>query len=372
MAPNNSGGQVATPIQVVFQGGGAKLCLMLVVCEVLKKYEADNRIKVEKAAGSSAGAIAAVMLASKKSPETYKIAIKAIGARYLPMMKVRWWRGAWRVFNGRAYFPDLNLERLFDELFCQNDGPKRLNDLRFEVELYFTDLFLLNARYAPSDEAIPKALARSCRFPFAFVGFASKDTEVDGGLALNLAVDRLKQDESTNGRVIGISFSAAFGNSAKSNLLSFTQQLFSAAIQSEVSRSEAILGRQNVFLIDTNIGTFDFVDALGDGLGVHYDLVLLRFQTWLEGWLGSFGPIGLDPSGHTSKLLRPVLSNTQLASPIAREIDDRLKSEPCTHALGAFTYETAMLDGHGEFLGKYRTRIETVFRVIRRTNVFAV
>jgi predicted acylesterase/phospholipase RssA len=61
-----------TPIQVVFQGGGAKLCLLMAVVDILRQYEADKKIEIKRAAGSSAGAIAAVMLASTKSIETYK------------------------------------------------------------------------------------------------------------------------------------------------------------------------------------------------------------------------------------------------------------------------------------------------------------
>ena len=44
------------PIQVVLQGGGAKICVLMAVCDVLKELEADKRIQITRAAGSSAGA----------------------------------------------------------------------------------------------------------------------------------------------------------------------------------------------------------------------------------------------------------------------------------------------------------------------------
>lgn len=53
-------------VQVVFQGDGAKICALTAVCEVLKKLADDQRIKITRIAGSSAGAIAAVMLGSQK------------------------------------------------------------------------------------------------------------------------------------------------------------------------------------------------------------------------------------------------------------------------------------------------------------------
>jgi hypothetical protein len=38
-------------LQVVFQGGGAKLYALMAVCEVLKKYEEDRKILVTRAGG---------------------------------------------------------------------------------------------------------------------------------------------------------------------------------------------------------------------------------------------------------------------------------------------------------------------------------
>jgi predicted acylesterase/phospholipase RssA len=354
----------AVPIQVVFQGGGAKLCVLMAVCDVLRKYQAVNRIQINRVAGSSAGAIAAAMLATEKSIETYIADLKSIGPRYLADMKTWRWRGGLRVFNGKAYFIDLNLESFFEELFGTG---KRVTDLKPEAQLYFTDLYSLEARTAPSDEPLAKALAKSCRFPFAFVGYGTGNTEVDGGLALNLPVDRLKNEESEKGSVIGISFSSRFG-APKNNLLSYTQQLFSAAIQSSVARSETILGKQNVFPIDTEIGTFDFNEALTNGFGIHYKSTTLQFQTWLDSWLHSFGPMVPEKPEKASRLIRPPLSNVPLPVAVVRDIDARLKSEPPTSAKSIKSYETAVLDDRGRFTGRYMVKTIMTFSVSRPIN----
>src|SRR5690348_13880652 len=97
-------------IQVVFQGGGAKLCLLMAVCNVLADFEKDNRIKVTRVAGSSAGAIAAVMFASKKALETYKSEVKSIGRRLIDAMRIHRYRGFYRAFRGDPYYKELNLE----------------------------------------------------------------------------------------------------------------------------------------------------------------------------------------------------------------------------------------------------------------------
>jgi predicted acylesterase/phospholipase RssA len=359
-----------TPIQVVFQGGGAKLCLLMAVADVLQQYQAAGRIQVKRVAGSSAGAIVAVMLASSKPISTYKAQLKSIAPKYLEATKSLLVAGVWRVFSGQPYFARLNLENFFGELFLTRDGPKLLNDLDIkDSRIYFTDLYSLASRAAPDDEPIPQALARSCRFPFAFVGFGSGNTQVDGGLALNLPVDQLKKDESTMGSVIAISFANKFGSTEKSNLLSYTQQLFSAAIQSGVTRSEMILGRQNVYSIDTEIGTFDFEEALDTGLGLEYDLVSNKFETWLAGWLKSYGPIESVSPGGKHKLLRPGLADTPWSPAIVHELNDRLQSEPSTRAKSAGCFDTALLDEAGRFTGKYVSRSIKTFEVIRPTNV---
>jgi len=148
------------PIQVVFQGGGAKLCVLMAVCEVLQEYQTDNRIKINRLAGSSAGAIAAAMLGFKKKKVigTFKSDIKRIGPLYLAKMKVEsprleYWlgksqgvwvakrRAAWRVYRGGPYFTGFDLKSFFEELF---DNVSNCENLEPETSLYYTDLYSLS------------------------------------------------------------------------------------------------------------------------------------------------------------------------------------------------------------------------------------
>jgi hypothetical protein len=151
--------------------------------------------------------------------------------------------------------------------------------------------------------------------------------------------------------------------------LTWTQQLFSAAIQSGVARSERLLGKQNVFSIDTDIDTFDFPRALNEGLDSHYRLVSSTFDSWLSNWLKSHGPIdSIDPT-HQQKLVRPTLSDTRWMPAIVRELDDRLRTEPSTSATHIANYDVAIFDDGGQFNGTYRSRAIKNFTVIRPTNV---
>lgn len=358
------------PIQVVFQGGGAKLCLLMAVCDKLKEYHDNGNIIINRVAGSSAGAIAATMLASGKSLDVYKTRLKDIGRDYLEKMATPAAKGLWNVFWGHPYFKNIDLAEFFEKLICVEGGPRFVNDLNAEALLYHTALYALRAKSASPNEALPKALEKSCRFPFAFVGFNSGvDAEVDGGLALNLPVDELMRDESKKGSVIGISFFSAFGSRDKSRLLSYTQQLFSAAIQGGVDRSEAMLGENNLFRIDTEIGTFDFDHALNEGLEDQYELALRRFDDWFKDWLEKYGPVVEHKPDRFKMLIRPALSPATIPPSIIREIDQSMKTNPCTHAISVAAFDTAILDDHGNFQNRYRSGVIMEFRIVRPTNV---
>jgi hypothetical protein len=261
------------------------------------------------------------------------------------------------------------LERFFEEFFRRDGEPWLVGKLPKDALFYHTDLYTLRAMPAQPQAALSKALADSCRFPLAFVGFGAGNTAVDGGLAINLPVDDLTNDIGSKGKVIAIGFSSSFADPSRKSLLSYTQQLFSAAIQSGVSRSEAILGKENVFAIDTKIETFDFEQALAEGLDGQYKLTKLQFTSWLNTWLKDYGPRKPAMPDHADTLIRPPLSNVRLAPSIIREISDRLRSAPPTHAVSVGSYKTALLDEKGTFTGRYRSLSTMKFRIIRPTSV---
>lgn len=355
------------PIQVVFQGGGAKLCALMAVCEVLQRYHDTEKIEIKRVAGSSAGAIAAVMLGSRLPLQSLKDRVKLIGPAYLSKMKVSRPVGAWRVMNGSPYFSGLKLENVFNELFCTQTKLKTLRDLHFEPQLYFTDLYSLAARSCDTDDPIPVALAKSCRFPFAFSGYASEDYGVDGGLAMNLPVDKLKSEEVDMGSVIGIGFEEKFTDQRDKSLLTYTQQLFSAAVQSGVTRSEMILGSRNLFRIDTEIATFEFEKCLGEGLRIHYELVAQRFEKWLDTWLLPYR--ATDRRLAMTRLIHPAVTTTPWHRAVIRELDDGMRADPCVHAVQSCTYDTAVLSDDGSFSGNYRSRAMMRFRIARKTRL---
>jgi predicted acylesterase/phospholipase RssA len=356
-------------IQVVFQGGGAKLCALMAVVGVLREFEDRGLITVGRSAGSSAGAIAAVMLASDKPVSSFISELKEIAPTYVSKIGATGLYGYWRMWRGKALYDRLVLADFFRDLFC-SDSDQRVKDLRLGTEIYFTDLYSLDARIASTDESIPIALANSCRVPLAFSGFASDDSHVDGGLALNLPVDNLLKHESENGRVIGISFNSKFANKSFDSLIDYTKQLFSAAIQAGVNRSKLLLGPNNVFSIETDIETFDFDRALDVGLSDKFEIIKYQFRDWLTAWLRDAQPlIPPSPSG-PSRFIYPILNAVPLHSSVVQELHARSVGDVFTHGELISGYDTAILE-NGNFTGKYRSKVFNKLWIKKKTNVLS-
>ena len=151
---------------------------------------------------------------------------------------------------------------------------------------------------------------------------------------MNLPVDDLKKSEGSKGAVIAVSFKNKPQSESGRNLVTYTQQLFSAAIQSGVIWSEYFFGRENVCQLDTDINTFEFERALGEGLELHYRLAKMQFASWIEEWLK---PRKKSKAPRRHRFLYPSLSNVPISPAILREIDDRLKSEPPTKANAVYS-----------------------------------
>ena len=69
------------------------------------------------------------------------------------------------MLNGRPYFGRLKLDSFFHELICKEGGPHKLDELRFEVEVYCTDIYSLEAERIPRSKSIPEAPSKFRTIP---------------------------------------------------------------------------------------------------------------------------------------------------------------------------------------------------------------
>lgn len=366
--PPPQGGPIS--VQVVFQGGGARLCHLVAVCDALREMERDNRVRVTRVAGSSAGAIAAAMFASSRTIADFRADIKKLVERHADKLKRRDLLGLWSIFRGKSYFSDINLVNIFSELFPQvgGNGQAKIEQLRIPTEIYYTDLLSLGVRSCEGTEVIASALAKSCRIPLAFSGYTSDLHDVDGGLAENLPVDRLRADESRFGPTLAISFERMSGPGKHKNLVDYLLHLFSTSIQASVTRSEAVIGPGNLYKINSPLDVFDFEQGVSVWLfSEEYERERARFTGWLSGWLAARGA---EPSqAGVPRLVRPSLTSQPLPAAIINDLDYYSRSDPPTHARRIQTFECALLNPDGGFEGSYRTRMVMNFVAKRQVRV---
>lgn len=354
---------MSVPLQIVFQGGGAKLPLLMAVCQVIKEYEDNNLITVTRAAGASAGAVAAAMLACETSISEFRKNVKLAATKFSTARNIAQWRGMTRCIFGGSYFgSSFRLKELFAEIFDPSSAERAIGAFDLPLNLYFTDMYSLSARVAPKDELLSQALEKSCNFPFAFVGYSERAPAVDGGLAVNLPVDELYSEREQFGPVIAISFTPR-PIDQQSGMRGFVEQLVSAAIQSGVNRSQAILGAANVFSIETEIGTFDFERALGAGMSSEFDLTVLRFKTWFNEWLKA-NTNAVPPA---PEVVAPNLSEVKMPAAVIRE----LASGPVGKTLGKIVHchEIANFGSDGKFDGTYLSCSRMTFAVLHPVNL---
>ena len=364
---------MAPPIklQIVFQGGGAKLASLMAVCAALEKLRLDREIEISRVAGSSAGAIAAVMLASGVEIATYVERLRRIEKKYGQALEISKTQRYLNLLRGKALFPDLDLFAFFSELF---PDLKKVEDLALEkgtpARIYHTNLVTLEGKEAGDGDSLAQALASSCRFPIAFGSYKSDDRLVDGGLAMNLPVDDFKREEAKFGNVVGISFNEDYTLAADADIFEYVKQLFSAAIQGGVARSILMLGRENVYSIPTSISTFDFRRAIDHGFLPEVFLgTSAHFKSWFADWVKQHAPIRPATPLNADRLIRPQPSTKPWKKAVVRELDQRWKNWKTTHAESIEMIDTALLDADGQFTGLYRSVMRKRFRIVSETHI---
>lgn len=302
-------------IQLAIQGGGAKICDLLAAAEVVEKLSADAEIEVSRLAGTSAGAIIASMLAAAKPAATLKETLIREGTGYLasivPAHVANVIRPAtrrlrrvtrpyhilrilFRVFSGHPLFEEEQLRTFLEEVF----GALTMKQLRIETFLVAADIGnggpKVYSKSLTPETKVVDALLDSCGLPYFFRAPRNlgAGAYVDGGVCENLPSDLLFGEQSKRkevlekfGPVIGISFHEENEDriAPGAGVLEFSMALVNTFISNSVLRAKNSIGVEAVFPIKTHIGTFDFHEALTDGLkSDHYGRVQADARDWFE------------------------------------------------------------------------------------------
>lgn len=291
-----------TKLQVVFQGGGARLCSLMAAAEATQELQKEGLITVTRVAGTSAGAIAACMLASGIDIAAYRARIKQLGTRSLPHIAPARhpWGNYYRAVRGYPIYNESSFRSFLSELFSVNGkfveyldelpiSQRQLSVLLFATDILNGDLVTYSSQ-RPPDSTLPRhrlidTLADTCAIPFVFRSFnRTASTIVDGGILANFPADLLIGSCPTLGEIVGFSFERTQAPQAATSALGYAKSLLFAAMDHSIRKSVQGLGPGRVLFIKTDIETLDFAKSLSHGLGEdHSGRVQLQAEKFIRG-----------------------------------------------------------------------------------------
>lgn len=263
------------PIQLVLQGGGAKIFALIAALEALDQAVRDGKIAVKRIAGTSAGAILGTLYAAGIDPLTIREAFSSV-----PLDRMMSFRGVWgkgsailRALRSRPLADDRMIAGLLDRLLraklqqVRRSEPVLLKELRIPTVLVASDVsgrkrIVYDSEGDGRDRSAVSCVLDSCAIPFFFraAGRDSQPLVLDGGLCENLPSDLLAPGIAQYGDIVAISFveeAPATPRTPRDLALA----LLDTAINASVRRSKAA---GNLFVIELDscsIGTFDFAKA---------------------------------------------------------------------------------------------------------------
>lgn len=246
-------------LQIAFQGGGARIGALLAAAQGV--YDAVNgKATLSTLSGTSAGAIAAAILATGRSPESFRNKLISIGPKYLPKIcrSLSFLNPAVykRVIAGDPLYDRKAYEDFIRELFEGEVLSAGIRLILPSVHLYGKDL--LDSDVHNGD--LVDRIVSSSAIPFVFHGWRSDSAYIDGGALNNLPVECLDPSPDA-GRKLAVSFREKLPKSARSPF-DYVSAIASCLIDYNVKQSSALISTDSVIQIDTELSTFDFAQSI--------------------------------------------------------------------------------------------------------------
>ena len=283
-------------VQVALQGGGAKLVTLLAAAEILERFHDSGEITITRVAGTSAGAIAACILASGKGVANARSSLLSKEMRETAAELSRFSKtlALFKALIGRPVISMSPISKWLDS-FLQGGRPQQNLTIdkvcqmrpRRQMKLLIVSSDLVNrgSRSAPASDSLVPAIEDSCGIPFLFRTWRREGYKsVDGGLCSNLPVDFLLDKVQEEGEVLAVSF-APQPTSPHDGFLKFVAALIDTAISAGEDKARQALPLSNVLPIVTDLKTLEFERAMSDGLGELYERVKRDAEDWLKNYL---------------------------------------------------------------------------------------
>jgi predicted acylesterase/phospholipase RssA len=285
-------------VQFAFQGGGARLALLLPVVQAVRECEREAIIEVTRVAGTSAGAIAAALVAGKadmkalvselrrlardepnKLREAFQTVGRGILAKFQIFQRV--------ILRNKPFSSEKNFAK-FLETCLKTAGIKPgtlISEMNPPCTIICTDMSTKEHVNVSPNASLLQLLLDSTALPFIFRNNGSK---LDGGLIDNLPVDHLAAGPE-NDRILAVAFDEEAYALPANSAFSLAASLLDAAISSKTRSTKRILGKNYVLSLSPDAGdgiivsSFDiegFIKFLASENS--YDMRVAEAKAWIR------------------------------------------------------------------------------------------
>jgi predicted acylesterase/phospholipase RssA len=275
-------------LQFVFQGGGAKLVALIAAAHAVYEQAPKLGFNISRVSGTSAGAIAACILASKEDPAIFRHTILRHANMYLPKIEkpINAVLSLWHAWRGDALYDAREYREFLRAIFETAAKITHMNQLKIPTSVYATDIRNGKPKKfdgSQSDHTITEALFCSSALPFIFTTFKGQPY-VDGGLINNFPLE--EYHPTTAGDTLGFTFPSEKEYPYEDGIKEYSKALIFTAMDCAVARSLKQLPQENVYVIKTGIETLEFGKALVElGNDNAYDAYKLQVGTFLKEYI---------------------------------------------------------------------------------------
>jgi predicted acylesterase/phospholipase RssA len=265
------------PVQLVLQGGGAKLIALLAAMQGVEELEAQGRIAVTRLCGTSAGAIAACLFAArvpmKEARKSFESHFKGKVKELFPIPSNKSFLLS--TYHEKTIWRTEPILKFFEAIF-KNMTLAEVGDFGIPTAIVVSDLsntkplILSSWDNLTRGRRVADALLDSMALPFFFrIWQADGPVHVDGGICNNLPssvlldvdVSHLPLEERLQqGEIFGLTFPKEAAQQI-SGAKDFLVALIGTAIDTAADRERARLGGR-IHEIQTSLTTLDFEEAL--------------------------------------------------------------------------------------------------------------
>ena len=286
-------------IAVAFQGGGARLIGLIAAAHALSELERSLGIKIRAVSGSSAGSIAAFLLAADANFDQVKDAIRKIN----PIIKLKfpkldflrlYYKLLRFLITGSPIYNPQNLERIIDSVLLEIgiNPQSKIQDIKRSKKMFlmYADIYSASSEAASNSDIVRTAIARSCSLPIVFSSYkdVGSGQRVDGGILDNLPTDVLMRDQTDLCPVFAIGFKPERRPTPNSPW-AYLYSLATSGIQHRIQSSKKAVGEDMVLELDTSLGTLDFDRIVDVGIEREYNLIKEQTRQFFLAYLSGHG-----------------------------------------------------------------------------------